>query len=153
VGLIVLMLHYKNKKTEISCREIFDFYTKNLERASNWDLVDVSAPNIVGDFLWDNEVVSIILDRINVLDELVKSENLRKRRVAIVTTLKFIINGAIEKTLELCEKLINDEHHLIHKACGWMLSEAWKRQIESVEIFDRNDLKWEDEILSKKIDY
>jgi len=135
VGLIILMLHYRNANTEISCEDVFDFYIENLENINNWDLVDVSAPNIVGDFLWNYKIWDVNLNKLSILDKLVVSKNLWRKRVAIVSTLKFIRNGNIEKTLELCEKLLYDDHHLIHKACGWMLREAWKKQPGSVEVF------------------
>ena len=148
VGLIILNLHFQNSKTDISQKEIFDFYIENLDRVNNWDLVDVTAPIIVGEFLWDSYLEEskdpfsdsgffTIRDSEwqRILDRLAGLEHLWSRRVAIVSTLKFIRNGYIDKTLDLCERLINDEHHLIHKACGWMLREAWKVQTGPVEWF------------------
>lgn len=104
-------------------KKIFDFYLSNVHRVNNWDLVDVSAPRIVGRFLqdWDfDEYYSII-------SNLAKSSNLWEKRIAIVSTLYFIINNDFKPTIKISEQLLTDPHDLIHKACGWMLREVGKK--------------------------
>ena len=113
-------------------KQIFTTYLKNTNRINNWDLVDVSCSNIVGVYLLDK-------DR-NTLYKLVKSKNIWERRMAIVSTLTFIKKGDYKNTFSLAEILLNDKHDLIHKACGWMLSEVGKNcGIETLNFFlDKN---------------
>lgn len=120
-GLLLLMKKYnKNKK------KCFDFYLKNTKNINNWDLVDVSAPNIVGDYLFDK-------DR-KILYKLAES-GLWERRIAIVSTLYFIRKNDFKDSLQLCEKLVYDEHDLINKAVGWMLREMGKRDEKQLKKF------------------
>ncbi len=124
IGLFILIDRYN--KTEDK-KEIFDFYLKNSRRVNNWDLVDLSAPNIVGTFLLDKER--------DILLEYAQSENLWEKRIAIVSTFIFIRNNQFEDTLKIAEVLLNDNHDLIHKAVGWMLREAGKRDLDVLENF------------------
>src|SRR5262245_60760787 len=105
-------------ETADTMRAIFDFYLKNTSRVNNWDLVDTSAPYIVGDYLLSR--------RRDVLVRLAKSGNLWERRVAIVATQAFIRKGDLKNTFAIAALLLGDEHDLIHKATGWMLREAGK---------------------------
>ena len=132
----IVILVEKNKKARKGGnkrlqKQIFDFYINNIEHINNWDLVDVSAHYIVGQALIDG------LEKKKLLDNLVQSENLWKRRVGIVATWAFIRKGDIDITLRLSKKLLNDKEDLIHKAVGWMLREAWKRDAQKVEDFLR----------------
>jgi 3-methyladenine DNA glycosylase AlkD len=95
---------------------IFAFYLRHAERANNWDLVDTSAPYIVGAHLKQRPR--------QLLDRLAKSPNLWKRRIAVVSTLALIREGEIEDTFRVAEKLLSDRHDLIHKAVGWALRET-----------------------------
>lgn len=124
IGLFILINKYK--KTEDK-KNIFDFYLKNAKRVNNWDLVDLSAPNIVGDFILDK-------DR-DILSEYAKSENLWEKRIAIVSTFTLIRNNQFEDTIKIAEILLNDAHDLIHKATGWMLRESGKRDLNVLEMF------------------
>jgi len=90
-------------------------------------LVDLSAPNIVGDFLLDQ-------DR-KVLYKLAKSSNLWKKRISIIATFAFIRSNQFEDTLKISKILMNDNHDLIHKAVGWMLREVGKRDQQVLEEF------------------
>lgn len=121
-ALRILVRQYeKAKKDPEKRKQIFEFYLKNasLGNINNWDLVDISAPNIVGDFL-------LIKDR-EILYTLAKSESLWERRISILSTLAFIRKGQFEDTLKIAELLLNDPHDLIHKAVGWMLREVGNR--------------------------
>ena len=97
-------------------------YLDNTASVNNWDLVDLSCPTLVGDYLLER-------DR-TVLDELARSESLWERRIAMVSTHSFIRRGQTADTYRIALILINDRHDLIHKAVGWMLREAGKRVSE-----------------------
>lgn len=126
IGLIILNDKFK-KSNEEDKGDIFNFYLKNTKNINNWDLVDISAPNIVGDFLFDKKK--------NILYELVNSNNLWERRIAIVSTFDFIRKGELTDTLIIAKLLLNDKHDLIHKAVGWMLREVGKKDIIVLEDF------------------
>ena len=95
---------------------IFAWYLDHTSRINNWDLVDTSAPYIVGEHLKSR--------RRGVLDRLARSDLLWERRIAIVSTLTLIKCGEITDTFRIAEKLLSDKHDLIHKAVGWALREA-----------------------------
>jgi len=126
IALFILINKYKttNHKTIIT-----HFYLKNAEKGNinNWDLVDLSAPNIVGAYLLDK-------DR-RILYELAKSKSLWERRIAILATFMFIKYNQFEDSLRIAEILLKDEHDLIHKAVGWMLREIGKRDQQQEEKF------------------
>ncbi|MFA5372338.1 MAG: DNA alkylation repair protein [Sideroxydans sp.] len=107
----------------------FDLYLGKTQRINNWDLVDVSAPHIVGGFLEQRPR--------NVLDTLARSPLLWERRIAIVATLHFIRRNDCADTLRLARILLHDKHDLMHKAVGWMLREVGKRDMAALEAFVR----------------
>lgn len=125
-SLFILIKQYK-KADEREKKKIFDFYLKNTKNINNWDLVDLSAPKIVGDYLLNKPK--------NVLYKLAKSENLWERRIAIVSTWIIIRNNEFDYTLKIAKILLNDKHDLIHKAVGWMLREVGKRDQKIEEEF------------------
>jgi 3-methyladenine DNA glycosylase AlkD len=108
-------------------KRIFDTYLANTRQVNNWDLVDVSAREIVGGYLVDK-------DR-SILDRLARSEHLWERRISIVATHHFITRGDFADTLRIAEALLADPHDLIHKAVGWMLREVGKRDQGVLEVF------------------
>jgi 3-methyladenine DNA glycosylase AlkD len=118
VALLILVEKYK-KGDENLKKRVFDFYINHLERVNNWDLVDLSAHKIVGDYLLKRDRKILYL--------LVGSKNLWERRVAIISTFAFIRVGEFEDSLKLSDLLLRDEHDLIHKAVGWMLREVGKK--------------------------
>ena len=132
IGLIILSKKYK-KAVEEDKENIFNFYLKNIKNINNWDLVDSSAPHIIGDFLLNKKK--------NILYELVRSENLWERRIAIVSTWKFIRKNKFEDALAISELLLNDNHDLIHKAVGWMLREVGKKEQDVLEDFLKQHYK------------
>ncbi len=101
------------------------FYLKNTKRINNWDLVDLSAPKILGEYLQDRSI----------LYKLAKSKNLWERRISIITTFRYIKDNDFTDTLKISEILLNDKHDLIHKAVGWMLREIGKRDKKVEEKF------------------
>jgi 3-methyladenine DNA glycosylase AlkD len=134
IGLLVLVEAYKkSKRDKLKQREIYEFYLKNTSRINNWDLVDLSAPNIVGDFC--------SIEGTEILKLLAKSENIWERRIAILSTAPFIRKRIFGETLAISDMLIKDKHDLIHKAVGWMLREVGKRNQEVLEIFLKDRYK------------
>ena len=129
-GLLILVAKYKkadSKEKEV----IYKLYLKNSKNVNNWDLVDLSAPNIVGNFLLNQ-------DR-KILYKLAHSKNLWEKRISILSTFEFIRNNQFEDTLKIAEILMNDKHDLIHKAVGWMLRELGKRnQLLEEEFLDKH---------------
>lgn len=111
-------------------RLVFRLYLRNTRHINNWDLVDLSAPHIVGRFL-DGEGT----DSLALLGKLAGSGWLWDRRIAVVATLAFIQQGRFEPTLGLCRRLLEDSHDLMHKACGWMLREVGKRDRRALRAF------------------
>lgn len=126
VALLILIEKYRKGDDRIK-GEIFDFYLRHTKHINNWDLVDLSAPNILGDHLLDK-------DR-SVLCRLAESESLWERRMAIMATFAFIKRDDFEDTLRVSTLLLHDTHDLIHKAVGWMLREIGKRAPEKEEEF------------------
>jgi len=105
-------------------KNIYGFYLANTKNINNWDLVDISAPNIVGEYLLDKPL--------NILFKLAKSKYLWERRIAILSTFAFIYKGDPKPTLKIAEMLLHDKEDLIHKAVGWLLREVGKRCSQKV---------------------
>jgi 3-methyladenine DNA glycosylase AlkD len=118
LALLILVRRFQRGNAGVRER-IHARYLASLRWVNNWDLVDLTAPAIVGGWLLDR-------DR-SVLDRLAASASLWERRVAIIATLAFIREDEFAETLRLCELLRRDAHDLIQKACGWMLREVGKR--------------------------
>ncbi|MCK4647816.1 DNA alkylation repair protein [Candidatus Pacearchaeota archaeon] len=121
------------QSTECRGKEVFDFYLANTKNINNWDLVDVSAHKIVGDFLYDKKK--------EILYELAKSDNLWERRIAIISTFAFIKREQFDDSLAIAEILLKDNHDLIHKAVGWMLREVGKRDVGVLKEFLKQHYK------------
>lgn len=115
VFILVLMFQHGSEEER---KKIFDFYMENIRYINNWDLVDVSAPYIVGPVAFENE---------SVLFSLAKSCRLWEERVSVVATLYFIKQNRFDVTLSLGEYFLTHRHDLMHKAVGWMLREVGKR--------------------------
>ncbi len=129
-ALFILIDKYKNSNNK---KIIFDFYLNNSKNINNWDLVDLSAPNIPGNYLLDK-------DR-SILYGLAKSDNLWGKRISIISTFAFIRNNDFNDCLKISELLLNDKHDLIHKAVGWMLREIGKRNQDTEEEFLKEHYK------------
>jgi len=111
------------EQAETGSKKIVDFYLKNSNNVNNWDLVDLSAPRILGQYLLER-------DR-KILYKLARSKNLWQKRIAIISTLTFIKQHQFADTIKLAEILLNDEHDLIQKAVGWMLREVGKKDLKT----------------------
>jgi len=115
------------KGDKVLKKQIFDLYLKNTKLINNWDLVDLSAPNIVGDYLKHRSR--------KILYKLINSKNLWKRRIAILSTFAFIRNNDFKDALAMIKSILSDRHDLIHKAASWMLREIGKRNLKLEENF------------------
>lgn len=122
----LLILTLKMKKANATEKEnIVKVYLENTQYINGWDLVDLSAHYIIGEYLLEN------LDKIDILYKLANSNILWERRISIVSTWIFIRSGRYIDTLNIAEILLNDEHDLIHKAVGWMLREVGKKDFDT----------------------
>ncbi|MCK4540474.1 DNA alkylation repair protein [Candidatus Parcubacteria bacterium] len=133
---IILVNQFKKAKEKLK-EKIYKLYLKNTNWINNWDLVDVSAHYIVGEYLLGNSR--------DVLYKLAKSKTLWDRRIAIISTFAFIRDNDFRDTIRLVEIFLNDKHDLMHKACGWMLREVGKKseqgEKELVRFLDKYILK------------
>jgi 3-methyladenine DNA glycosylase AlkD len=127
-SLLILIFKYKENP-----KKAFNFYINNTKNINNWDLVDLSAPNIVGDYLLDKNR--------KIIYDFALSNDLWKKRIAIISTFTFIRNNDFKDTLKISKILLNDKHDLIHKAVGWMLRETGKRDILVEKDFLENNYK------------
>jgi 3-methyladenine DNA glycosylase AlkD len=126
--LACLLLADAYPRGDAAAREaIYRLYLGNTAYINNWDLVDSSAPHVVGAHLQSG-------DR-TVLEELARSDSLWERRIAILATQHFIRGGDFGTTLKIAEMLVDDRHDLIHKAVGWMLREVGDRDRAAEEAF------------------
>ncbi len=125
-ALVILVSQYE-RAPEAERAKIVAFYLKNRKHVNNWDLVDTSAPYILGDWLMDK-------DR-SILYTLVNSKTIWDRRIAVLATFMFIEKGDFKDSLRLAYLLMNDRHDLMHKAVGWMLREVGKKSRPTLEKF------------------
>lgn len=130
-GFLALVEKFKKSKTAEERKRICDFYVTRGTRANNWDLVDLSAPYILGAHLLNNPNPTL-------LDQLSNNKNLWLQRIAIVATLMLIRHGQFDDTLRLAERYLTHPHPLIHKATGWMLREMGKRNGQLLHDFLEN---------------
>lgn len=124
-GLIILVKKYQASER----KSVFDYYVAHLSAVNNWDLVDNSAPHIIGDYLQQNP------QHLPLLFDYARTENLWQKRIAIVATFAFIKQNSFDTTLDIALILLNDKHDLIHKAIGWMLREIYKKDANVAEQF------------------
>lgn len=129
IALMILVHQFSRADTKFR-RTIYSFYLSHTSGINNWDLVDGSAPNIIGTHLLEQK------DR-SILYKLALSSDLWKKRIAIISTLAFIRSGQFTDTLQIAQILLGDPHDLIHKAVGWMLREVGKRNRPLLEGFLR----------------
>ena len=132
LALLILILKYRASDLQ-GKEKVYRIYLKNTRYINNWDLVDVTAKHIIGDFLRDK-------DR-GVLYELARSASLWDRRIAILSTFHFVENHQFDDTIRIAGLLLSDRHDLIHKAVGWMLREVGKRNLKAEEKFLKKNYK------------
>lgn len=124
---LLLLMQFYQAADEAGRQAAYDLYLGHTRHINNWDLVDVSAPRIVGRHLQDRPR--------KVLHKLARSSSLWERRIAILATAWFIRLDDYADTLRIAEILLQDEHDLMHKAVGWMLREVGKRDLAAEEDF------------------
>ena len=124
--MCALLILVNNSRKEVT-QNIFDFYLSQTKHINNWDLVDLSAPQIVGRYLIDKNR--------DTLYKLSESNLLWDNRIAIVSTLTFIRNNDLDDTYKLSLKMMHHKHDLMHKSIGWMLREAGKRDAKRLYDF------------------
>ena len=123
---LLIMVEKSKKKDEALRQQLFDLYLSQTDRINNWDLVDLSCRFIVGEYLLDKSR--------DILYQLAHSPLLWDNRIAIVSTYAFIRKGQLEDTYALSDLMMHHPHDLMHKAIGWMLREAGKR--DSDRLYD-----------------
>jgi len=121
---LLILVHDFEKGSKEDQKDIYDYYLRNTKYINNWDLVDLSAYNIIGQYLLDKSK--------DILFRLARSKNLWERRMSIIATYQFIKDGRYQETLTISKMLLNDQHDLIHKAVGWMLREVGKNCSEDL---------------------
>lgn len=151
-GFLLLTYQYLVVSDEEK-KEIFEFYFNHRKYVNNWDLVDVTTPKIVGEYIKQNPKEQ------KRIFSLINSDNLWERRIALLATHPFIKSDNFEAILSLATKVLDDKHDLIHKASGWMLREMGKRDEQPLLDFldkyttqmPRTMLRYSIERLPKKI--
>lgn len=133
--LLLVEIYRRSRKDAAEARRIVDYYLSRLHYGNNWDLVDLVAPKILGDYLCQNPADRDILYRLAAMEG-----RLWHQRVAIVATWTMLCNGIYADTIRLAELYLGHTHDLIHKASGWMLREMGKRggERELLDFLDRH---------------
>jgi 3-methyladenine DNA glycosylase AlkD len=126
LALLVMVSQFTRGSTEVQ-HMVFEAFVRQRQRINNWNLVDSSAPYIAGPYLLHRDRA--------VLDVWVQSPVLWERRIAVLSTFAFIRAGDPSDTMRLCALLLSDPQDLIHKACGWMLRDIGKRDMQALEMF------------------
>jgi 3-methyladenine DNA glycosylase AlkD len=126
LALLIWVAQFQSGTAEARDR-IYRNYLDHTDRINNWDLVDLSAPAIVGGALADRSRRPLF--------RLAKSKSLWERRIAIISTLTFIRRKEFDEVQAIADLLLHDSHDLIHKAVGWMLREMGKRDVQVLEAF------------------
>lgn len=119
LAAVIIMAEQAKKADQTHKKALYDLYLRRTDRINNWDIVDVSCRDVVGGYLQDKARQPLY--------KLAQSSNIWERRVAIVSTWQFIREGDLADTFKIAELLLNDKHDLVHKAVGWMLREAGKK--------------------------
>ncbi|OUR96905.1 DNA alkylation repair protein [Halobacteriovorax marinus] len=133
LGLVILTNKYGKTKSEDEKERLYQIYIKHFKYINCWDLVDVTCPHIVGKHLMDK-------DR-SILYTWAKSNHLWTKRIAMITNWWLVRKGDLNEVYKISEILLNDEHDLIHKAVGWMLREAAKKNMVKTEKFLKKHYK------------
>ncbi len=127
-ALLILIFQFQ-KGNEVDKAKIFEKYLKNTKYINNWDLVDLSTPRIVGDFLLTHQGEK------NIIYKLVASKDLWERRITVLATYPFIKNNDFKDILKIAKLLMDDKQDLIQKAVGWMLREMGKKNELEIKKF------------------
>lgn len=127
---LFILVHQFQRGDEKNQKAIYRFYLQHTAFVNNWDLVDLSADKILGEYLFTHPQEKSILPK------LARSKHLWEKRIAMIATYAFFKHGKSEETFRMAKILLHDPHDLIHKAVGWMLREAGKRvSLQEEKIF------------------
>jgi 3-methyladenine DNA glycosylase AlkD len=121
LALVIMLLKFRRQKKLRA--DMTQMYLDNISHINNWDLVDISAPHLIGEYFTPTDAI---------FHQLSNSSNIWANRIAIIATHTFLRQDNFATTLELCQKFMQHPHHLIHKACGWMLREIGKRNLSTL---------------------
>ncbi|MCG8429628.1 MAG: DNA alkylation repair protein [Candidatus Omnitrophica bacterium] len=133
LSALLIMVSQFEKGDERVKKQIYQRYLKNTRFINNWDLVDLTARQIVGAYLTDKDRAPLY--------GLARSKNLWERRIAVIATAFYIAKDEFKDTFCIARLLLNDRHDLIHKAVGWMLREVGKRNMPAEEAFLKKNHK------------
>ncbi|MBI2442300.1 MAG: DNA alkylation repair protein [Candidatus Levybacteria bacterium] len=139
IALLILVAQFQ-KADPKEQNALVDFYLAHTKYINNWDLVDLSADKIVGEYLYSSRKERSLAkggrsdNSLDLLKTLAKSPSLWERRIAMISTYAFIKNGKSDEAITIATLLLHDKNDLIQKAVGWMLREVGKR-------VSREDLK------------
>lgn len=132
LAALLLLVDAHARADDAGRRAILDAYLAHTARVNNWDLVDLTARDLVGPHVAASDLA--------LLDRLAASPSVWERRIAIIATMHHIRLGDVRPTFHVAERLLADRHDLMHKAVGWALREAWKRDPAATEAFLRRHL-------------
>lgn len=124
---LIMLVSKFNKAGAAARGEIAKFYLAHTDRINNWDLVDISAPHIIGAYYFDKDLKTI--------KKLAKSKNMWEQRIAMVSLLYHARQGVSAPVFELAEGFLTHKHDLMHKATGWLLREAGKKDPRGLLLF------------------
>ncbi len=124
---LLLLIGKYSKADDSGRKKIAEFYLSKTSRINNWDLVDLSAHQIIGNYYFDKDRKKLY--------QLAESSSLWEQRIAVVSTYYFIKRNDFKEIITFSEMLINHKHDLIHKATGWMLREAGKMDLSVLKEF------------------
>ena len=131
-GFLILTYRYK-QANRLERKRIYKMYTNNLKYVNNWDIVDVTTPNIIGEYIKENKAERKKIELLS------RSRNLWKRRVSVLSCFPLVRVGEFTMFLRIAKTLLSDKEDLIHKAVGWILREVYKRDKRVVKSFiDKN---------------
>lgn len=127
-GLLILTYQYPKASTDQQSK-IVQFYLKQTKTVNNWDLVDSSAHQLLGEYLLTHP------QELRLLDTLASSDSLWENRIAMIASYAFIKQGQFDVTIRLATRFLHHPHDLMHKAVGWMLREVGKKELSVLKAF------------------
>ncbi len=127
-GFLILTYRYK-QANEAEKKKIYTFYYKNLKYVNNWDIVDVTVPNVIGEYIKGHIGERKKIERLSL------SKDLWERRISVLSCFPMIKAGEFTMFLRIAKQLLSDKEDLIHKAIGWMLREVYKKDAKVVRVF------------------
>ncbi|HUC90173.1 MAG TPA: DNA alkylation repair protein [Patescibacteria group bacterium] len=132
---VIIMTEQAKRANESQSRELLDLYLHRTDRINNWDIVDLSCRDVVGEYVLKHP------EQEKLLRKLASSKDIWERRIAIVSTWQLIRAGRLDMTFEISRQLLSDKHDLVQKAVGWMLREAGKRDARRLRRFLTDNIK------------